>query len=129
MVVLKNWTSYPILLLLLVVLVAACGGGEDGPTAAIYVMNANGSGQQALTNGLNGLAYDFFPAWSPDGSKIAFSSRRAGDWEIWEIYVMDAHGGNKTRLLGSQGRDESPSWSPDVERYTSWHPTAPTRPT
>ena len=60
----KNRISYPILVLL-ITLAAACGGSQEGATAAIYVMNANGSGQQALTNGLNGLAYDFFSCLVP----------------------------------------------------------------
>src|SRR5689334_19079267 len=37
----------------------------------IYVMNADGSGQTRLTNNPRG---DEFPAWSPDGTKIAFAS-------------------------------------------------------
>ena len=32
---------------------------------------------------------DRSPAWSPDGSRIAFASDRDGDWDI---YVMDADG-------------------------------------
>ncbi len=38
---------------------------------------------------------DVFSAWSPDGTKIAFDSRRDGNFEI---YVMNADGTNPTRL-------------------------------
>ncbi len=53
---------------------------------------------------------DYFPVWSPDGERIAFVSDRDGDWEI---YVMNADGGNQKRLTRSPGIDRNPSWSPD----------------
>lgn len=52
-----------------------------------------------------------FPAWSPDGSKIAFMSDRDGG-DI-EIYVMNADGSHQMRLTHAPGRDAHPSWSRD----------------
>jgi Tol biopolymer transport system component len=43
----------------------------------------DGSGLTQLTDN---LAWDMFPAWSPDGKKIAFDSDRMGNFDIW---VMD----------------------------------------
>ena len=54
-------------------------------------MNPDGSGQTNLTNNTAG---DFDPAWSADGTKIAFSSDRDGNREI---YVMNADGSGQTR--------------------------------
>jgi len=48
------------------------------------------------------------PAWAPDGSKIAFSSSRAGDPEI---YVVDLSGRNLRRLTISKMPDVSPTWN------------------
>jgi Tol biopolymer transport system component len=50
------------------------------------------------------------PAYSPDGKRIAFSSDRDGNFEI---YVMPADGGQPTRLTNTAAEDDSPAWSPD----------------
>jgi hypothetical protein len=50
------------------------------------------------------------PDFSPDGSHIAFASSEDGDFEIW---VMDADGGNPMQLTHNTESDGDPSWSPD----------------
>jgi TolB protein len=51
-----------------------------------------------------------FPgSWSPDGTRIAFSSTHDGNAEI---YVVDADGGALRRLTDHPGIDVSPTWSP-----------------
>ena len=77
----------------------------------IYVMDTNGANQTNLTNN---LADDVYPAWSPDGTRIAFASTR--DADDLEIYVMDANGANPIRLTNSPADDFSPAWSPDGTR-------------
>ena len=46
-------------------------------------------------------------------AQIAFMSDRDGNWEI---YVMDADGGNQRNLTNNPGDDQFPSWSPDGKR-------------
>ena len=58
----------------------------------------------------NVVSDDYSPAWSPDGSKIAFQSNRDGNWEI---YTMNADGSNQTNISNNDFDDGSPSWSPD----------------
>src|SRR5438445_7064369 len=82
---------------------------RDG-NVEIYVMNADGTGQTRLTNN---DAYDFYPKWSPDGSKIAFVSNRDTTDGTTEVYVMDADGSNPKRLTNNAGFESSLSWSPD----------------
>ena len=53
------------------------------------------------------------PAWSPDGTRVAFASFRDGDREI---YVMDADGGNPVNLTRHDAYDSAPAWSPDGRR-------------
>ena len=55
---------------------------------------------------------DTFPAWSPHGDRIAFTSNRDGDYEI---YTVRTGGGGLTRLTRSPGNDAHPAWSPDAE--------------
>ncbi len=50
------------------------------------------------------------PAISPDGSKIAFSSRRNG---YWDIYILNLSNGELTRVSDTPQYDGSPTWSPD----------------
>lgn len=83
-------------------------GSPAGSSAfEIYVMNADGSNQVRLTNN---LAQDTFPAWSPDGSRIAFLTTRDSDIEI---YSMRPDGTDPQRLTTSAGEDAHPTWSPD----------------
>jgi TolB protein len=49
------------------------------------------------------------PAWSSDGAKVAFSSSRSGDSEIW---VGDANGNDAHRVTSLKGPDVSPAWNP-----------------
>lgn len=73
----------------------------------IYTMNADGSGVVNLTND---PANDLFPAWSPDGGRIAFAR---GSGLGRELYVMDRDGSHQTRLTNNAVADVQPVWSPN----------------
>jgi TolB protein len=53
--------------------------------------------------------HNFLPVFSPDGTRIAFSSNRDGNNEI---YVMNADGSNVRRITRHPGIDITPTWSP-----------------
>jgi len=54
------------------------------------------------------------PALSPDRTRIAFSSERAGTG--YDLFVMDADGRNLQRLTSDPGTEGEPVWSPDGRR-------------
>lgn len=67
------------------------------------------------------LANGTFPQWSHDSKRIAFTTTHDGDPEI---YVMDADGGNPTRLTTAPGRDAHPFLSRDGKRMFFQSPRA-----
>jgi TolB protein len=57
------------------------------------------------------------PAWSGDGSKVAFSSSRSGDSEIW---VADASGNNAHSITSFRGPNVAPTWNPRTNSQIAW---------
>ena len=56
------------------------------------------------------------PAWSPDGSQIAFQSNRDGAQErtlVFDIFVVRADGSGLNRVTQTEGDEIDPAWSPD----------------
>src|SRR6476661_1480811 len=82
----------------------------DGGTGQIMLANANGSGLVALTLPRGWGSNNAQPAWSRDGSRIAFESTRRGDTDLWSL-APDAS--SLRELTFSLGFDGDPSWSPD----------------
>ncbi|MFN8528287.1 MAG: hypothetical protein U0670_06725 [Anaerolineae bacterium] len=137
----KRFPARQTLFALLALSIAACTGAIDGQTSPtstdqaaantleynqrivfvsnrnggdtdIFVMNADGSGLQALTDndeeeGFLGLAA------SPDGTQIAFT---VGYVENPDLYVMNSDGSDRRALADSPNWETNPVWSPDSTR-------------
>jgi Tol biopolymer transport system component len=121
--------SYVLLAVACVAALSGCGSSKPprpdmvfvssrSGSYAIYAMNADGGRQRRLSHGgpsgTSSSPADLFfqiqPAWSPDGTSIAFSSKRTG---TSQIYVMRADGTGSKPLTSVKPGASQPSWSPD----------------
>jgi TolB protein len=88
--------------------------GKEGWTIRMYSLEL---GRMVSFPGGTAGGSNFSPAWSGDGSKLAFSSSRSGDPEIW---VTDSAGGNTRKLTSFRGPDVAPTWNPKTNSQIAW---------
>lgn len=91
----------------------AFAADRDRDDPEIYLANAvDGSNQQRLTYT---RALDEVPSWSPDGSKILFSSDMHDEPQsgTYDIYIMNVDGSEQRRLTHTPGAASYPSMSAD----------------
>jgi Tol biopolymer transport system component len=91
---------------------SAMGAGGFGLFG--FTMRPDGSGAHQLSR-----HYVEYPAWSPDGDRIAFMAQEpgaTGNDPDYNIFVMDRVGSNIHRLTTTPGEDGWPAWSPDGDR-------------
>jgi TolB protein len=80
--------------------------GKEGWSVRMYSfdLNRNVTFSTGAVSGSN-----LTPAWASDGSRVAFSSSRSGDSEIW---VSSQNGSDAHRVTSLKGPDVSPTWNP-----------------
>jgi TolB protein len=80
----------------------------------IYSMNPDGSDQRRLTYD---PSFDLWPAWSPDGTRIAFiRSKSQGQNGGGDLWVMNADSTAAHQLTNEGDINLHPSWSPDGQK-------------
>jgi TolB protein len=106
--------------------IALVSRGQDG--ANIFRTNPDGSGRVRLTQTplWEGITPDqssqpwnnVAPAWSPDGSRIAFLTDRTGRWEIW---LMNADGSDQHAMFPDEINQQlTITYDFNDERVISW---------
>jgi TolB protein len=89
----------------------------------ITVMDADGKNRKRLTRledivlpdgtiGTPPAQSDWHPSWSPDGSRIVFTSDRGGSTDI---FIMNSDGTDITQLTSDYHRDYEPIWASNQE--------------
>lgn len=111
---LPDWDTYPVVSpdgtqLLWRRITPTGGKSESGRNSEVFWIDLKTGAQRNLTAN---QAYDGWPAWSPDGRRIAFASNRANnEFEAFDIYVAEADGSNPTRVTFGDGIDGTGSWT------------------
>jgi Tol biopolymer transport system component len=99
------------------------GFGLGRVTSDVWLLNAAGGGASRFTFD---PAADFAPVWSPDGTRLVFSSNRGGGLDLYE---RDTSGTAADELLFAAGTASfAETWSPDgrylfysvVDKTTQW---------
>jgi Tol biopolymer transport system component len=93
---------------------------DDNPNAGggrpnIWTMTSTGGNRETLQDDEHTSGSQ--PAWSPDGTKIAFTGAVTGGSN--NIYTMDADGTNATPIETNSANDNSPDWQPTFPTSTA----------
>jgi TolB protein len=75
----------------------------------LYLMSADGTNSIELDVPDKGYLID--PAWSPNGTLLAFSWRRPSG--NYDLYIMDVASRQIVEITRDSARNERPSWAPD----------------
>ena len=82
---------------------------KNKSTSSLWLVDVAGGNPRRLTTA---QASDGSPAWSTDGNRLAFVSKR-GDDEAAALYVMRLDGGEPEKILELPYSVSSPKWMPD----------------
>jgi serine/threonine protein kinase len=93
--------------------VLAYSGLAGGTQQDIFVLDQGGTPRN-LTNSPD--TEEDFPAWSPNGDRLAFVGSPVGSGNLAQrqIFVMNADGSDRAQLTAGPGPHTNPVWSPDA---------------
>jgi len=84
---------------------------EDGDRSDLWLLSVDGTGEPLRLTSSN--ESESGVAWSPDGSKIAFSTKREKD-EVSQVYLLNMDGpGEAMAITDISTGAKNPKWSPD----------------
>ncbi len=87
--------------------IAFVAARKAGEAKQVYIANFDGTDVQKITD--NG-AIHMSPSWSPDGTKLTFTSFESGKAEI---YVYNLVTKKTLRMTSSRGNNSGSTWTPD----------------
>ena len=80
---------------------------DDGTGSDLYVVDYDGEGVQRLTSN---RVLNICPSWSPDNSRIAFTSYRN---HLQGLFLLDTTNGRVTQIIEQGGLNFGADWHPD----------------
>jgi len=94
--------------------IAFVSPGESGPEDRIYTVAPDGTDIRQLVPTIHAE----YPAWSPDGSKLAFDDGytiATRDWSSAQghVYLVNGDGTGLTQATSGEGAEFTPTWAPD----------------
>jgi Tol biopolymer transport system component len=96
---------------------------DDEGNSQLWTAKVDGTAQKQVTVSLpGGRVASSGPAWSPDGSRLAFAAGMPGALSLW---VMGANGQNLQRVTTSPSSDIDPAWSPDGKQLAFLRGSSP----
>lgn len=101
-------------------------GSNQTGNYEIWEMNADGSNKNRLTTTPND-EWSIYPRWSPDDSKIIFSTSRWSPGGYWELATMNADGSNVVNITNTSDAEQWSDWGPVL--YLAPQPTPTSTPT
>ena len=87
--------------------------GVNDENTEIFTIDVNGQNLKRLTDN---TYWDLYPTWSPDGTHVAFLSKRDSDFDI---YIMNADGSDQHLFYDSGSHDADIDWAGDTIVFTS----------
>src|SRR5438477_2867818 len=91
----------------------------------IWLVDRDGEHERNLTNEPDVTHRDI--AWSPDGTKLAYTANAAGLEKAFAVHVVDVTTGVKRAVSDGARDDSQPRWSPDGALLLFWSPRDTTR--
>jgi serine/threonine protein kinase len=92
-----------------ILFISPCQGKDNYAGARIYVMNYDGKDVKPLPIP-NNPEGDYHPAWSPDGKRVAYTSKSGS---ATSIFVFNFDDGTTIDISKSKALDSTPAWSPN----------------
>lgn len=76
----------------------------------VFIADLDGGNERNLSAS---AAYDGWPAWSPDGRRVAFTSNRVGPASVGQIFLVNADGSDLAQVTRGPWSYAQPAWSAD----------------
>ncbi len=101
-----------LLYLAAIILLASCTGDDNPPPDSLYIVDSDGSDLALILS--DPVQSHWGPAWSPDGTRLAFSKFISGDERV-ELFLANADGSDLKQLTTNGRNNYLPAWSPTGE--------------